>query len=288
MSNKTSNVAEPLVVSTEDVQDVKTPSTSQVELVTEEVAEAPPIEKGRSAEITADDITLPTLRIAHKTGKLGEDFQVGSYVMDGMTQLTEFYPDKKKSSTLEITMLEIQKSFVENVEFGSGQIPDRLYSELDVYNQGKTLKYYTDDKGDRKEPDYWVTFDCRILVKRPTEKVKTRQPDGSMVAQEIASDFFPMHHDGNDYAMLTWQLQRSGYTRAGKRIMNAFHNGIFPCLSCGRFLVGTTSVEFNKGNSTIVPDVTYGKRHDDSFVDFVKHMTVDLPMRGSPTLENKS
>ena len=94
---------------------------------------------------------------------------------------------------------------------------------------------------------------------------------------EVPADFFPIKFKDNDYAMLSWVLQRSGYTRAGKRIMSAFANGIFPCLSCGNFLLSTTAVEFKKGNATIVPELSYGTRHDDEFVEFCEPMTKSLP-----------
>ena len=110
------------------------------------------------------------------------------------------------------------------------------------------------------------------MVKRPTDdKIKTMNSSGEMEAGAIAKTPFPFHFEGDDYAMLAWTLQRSGYTRAGKRVLSAFANQIFPCVHCGRFILSTEISKFG-GNKTFVPNLQYGPKHDDKFVEWVASM----------------
>tara|TARA_R110002167_G_scaffold15560_9_gene62060 strand:+ start:1501 stop:2331 length:831 start_codon:yes stop_codon:yes gene_type:complete len=275
MSTKTSSKTGKnagLSVTTEDIRDESLPTT-EAETYTEDSEIAMPMVAGKSAPITPSDIILPTLRIAHNVGALGDDFQKGSLVVDGQTQVTEFFPKEENSTAIEVTVLGYTKSFVENVPYGSGVIAQRLYDEAQIADMKKTTEYWTDDSGDRQPPHFFPTLDLRILVKRPTDdKIKTMNPSSSeMEAGAIASTHFPFSYDGDDYAMLAWTLQRSGYTRAGKRILSAYANQIFPCVHCGRFILSTEISKFG-GNKTFVPNLQYGPKHDDKFVEWVASM----------------
>jgi hypothetical protein len=253
-----------LTVSTADIQDASLPTT-EVDSYSGDSEIAMPIERGKSAPITRDDIILPTLRLAHNVGSLGEDFQKGSYVVDGQTQVTQFFPKDNRSTQIELTVLEITKSFVENVPYP--QVGKRLYDDKVVASEGKTIEYWTDDAGNRQPPHYFPTLDLRILVKRPTAELETLDENGDKQKGEVPTLSFPFSYAGEDYAMLAWTLQRSGYSRAGKRILSAFANKVFACPHCGRFLLGSSMNEFNS-NKTFVPELQYGAKHDEEFVDW--------------------
>ena len=221
---------------------------------------APP--KGVTAPITKDDLILPTLRIAHKSGALGDQFGHGSYVMDGQLQITNFDKALKKSTPLEVTVLEAQKSYVENIPYGTQQKPNVVFDEAEVTAMQKTTQYWKDDNGNSQQPHYWPTLHCKILVKRPDIQVE---------GEDVPSTLFPLSFDGDNYAMLAWELQRSGYSRAGRRILTAVQHKIFNCLSCGRFLLSTTVATMN-GNSVFVPELSYGETHSDDFVEWCSRM----------------
>lgn len=218
---------------------------------------APP--RGVTAPVTKDDLILPTLRIAHKSGVLGDQFQHGSYVLDGQQQITHFDQANNSSSQLEVTVLEAQKSYVQNVPYNSGIRPEILYSDKDVTAKGKTYNYWTDDNGANQPPHYWPTLQCRVLVKRPTEKLGGKD--------EVPTTLFPLSFDGENYAMLAWELQRSGYSRAGRRILTAMEHKIFECLACGRFMLSTTTASMGQ-NKVFVPELSYGAVHSDDFVEW--------------------
>lgn len=221
---------------------------------------APP--QGVTAPITKNDLILPTLRIAHKSGALGDQFQHGSYVLDGQLQITNFDKADKKSTQLEVTVLEAQKSYVENIPYGTQQTPNVVFDEAEVTAMGKTTQYWRDDNGNSQQPHYWPTLHCKILVKRPDIQV-----DGA----DVPSTLFPLSFGEDRYAMLAWELQRSGYSRAGRRILTAIQHKIFECLSCGRFLLSTTEASMN-GNKVFVPELSYGETHDDEFVEWCARM----------------
>lgn len=219
---------------------------------------APP--RGVTAPVTKDDLILPTLRIAHKSGVLGDQFQHGSYVLDGQQQITQFHQEVNGSTQLEVTILEAQKSYVQNVPYGSGIPPEILFDDEEVTAKGKTYNYWKDDNGVNQQPHYWPTLQCRVLVKRPTAKIGDEK-------KEVPTTLFPLSFDGENYAMLAWQLQRSGYSRAGRRILTAIQHKIFECLMCGRFMLSTTTSTMN-GNKVFVPELSYGAVHSDDFVEW--------------------
>lgn len=225
------------------------------------------IPSGKSAPITSSDIILPTLRLAHNVGSLGEEFQKGSYVVDGSTQITQFDQKEGRSSQVDITVLEWQKTFVENVPWGQERTPDILFSEEAVTGQGKSFNYWSDDNNEKQEPHYWPTLKLRILVKRPTTKIKNM--DGE--PEDVNTSNFPYHFEGEDYAMLAWTLQRSGYTRAGKRILSAFHNKVFECPVCGVFKLSSLLSTFGS-NKTFVPEIQYGAKNSEGFVEWASSL----------------
>jgi hypothetical protein len=220
-----------------------------------------------SAPITSNDIILPTLRLAHNVGSLGEEFQKGSYVVDGSTQITQFNPKENKSTQVDLTVLDFQKSYIENVPWGDDRTAEVLMSEQAVTQKGMSFNYWTDDNGNKQEPHYWPTLKLRVLVKRPKNKIPNI--DGEL--EEVNLSNFPYHFGDDDYAMVAWTLQRSGYTRAGRRILSAFHNKVFECCVCGVFKLSSTLSSFGS-NKTFVPEIQYGVKNEDAFVSWASSL----------------
>lgn len=223
--------------------------------------------KTGSAPITKSDIILPTLRLAHNVGALGEEFQKGSYVIDGSTQVTQFNQKENSSTPIHLTVIDFQKSYVENVPWGDDRVPEILMSEEAVTKRNKTFNYWTDDNNKKQEPHFWPTLKLKVLVKRPTIQILNQEGE----LEDVSKTTFPYNFDGDDYAMVAWELQRSGYTRAGRRILSAYHNKVFDCTVCGSFKLSSSLSSFGT-NKTFVPEIQYGEKHSDDFVSWASKL----------------
>mgnify|MGYP003146248097 CR=1 FL=1 len=242
--------AEALVVEA-DITEASEPSVAQeLEVVSGDTEITAPIQQGASAEITKDDLVLPTLRIVQRVGALAEQHEPGSIIVDG----EEIISDGEQS--VEVTVIEFQKCFTENVPWGAEKIPNVLFSEEAVHQLGLTTSWH-EDEGERVAPDYWPTLHLRVLVK---------QPEGLE-----DSLHFPFNYGDDNYAMLAWTLQRSAYHRAGRRILSAFKFKIFQTPAEGFFRL-TTKLQSFGANKAYVPDVTYGVKHPKDLTAWAESM----------------
>lgn len=228
---------------------------STLETVSQDTEIVLPIERRKGAEIEKSDLVLPTLRMGQRVGNLGEEFGVGSIVVDGEILASD------GTTPVEITVLEYQKCFVERKEFGTG-MPNVLYSQAEVNALGLTTEWHDnpDPSGKRLEPDYDATLNCRVLLKKPAG------------LGDEADLYFPFSFDGDQYAMLAWSMTKSAYNRGARRILSAFAHKVFPTPASGFFRVTTALTSFGQ-NKAVVPEIGYGERHSPEFVEWATSMT---------------
>tara|TARA_Y100000593_G_scaffold86853_1_gene166369 strand:+ start:629 stop:1426 length:798 start_codon:yes stop_codon:yes gene_type:complete len=251
MSETKANVARPKkgeqskTKEAEPVQELA--STADTELAT-------PWTSGRSAEVEATDLQLPRMNIVAKVGPLSEEFPPQSIIIDGDAVISD------GKVPVNMTVIQWNKSYVEHIPWGEGEgkRPEVLYSTEEVYARGGTLDWYTDEDGNRQRPTWDRTLNLQVLVKKPDEMEDTAH--------------FPFEFDGGLYALCAWTLTRTAYSRAAKKFFTAFGHQLKGNVASGTFNL-TTHVADIAGNKVVVPEVRYGPRNSEEFVEWVSEMT---------------
>lgn len=155
---------------------------------------------GVVGEITASDLVIPNIRIAHKTGELGELFEPGSIVLNGEYALLGCRSDDReniKEDPVLMTVTNAEKYYKEKKKFGEDGDPPQTAKSLDeVAELGGSLEFGADKP--------W------IACLKTTVCVKGDDPA-----------FFPFSYKGETYAFATLDLQTwSSYNYAGKIIIS--------------------------------------------------------------------
>lgn len=174
-----------------------------------------------------DDIVFPRLNIVQKVGDLSNSFEHGSILLaqneilytppvkDGKGKVTE-----AGTPPVEIVVMGFKKKrFIEKVPFDSG-IRSRVFgSEQEVVKNGGTLSY---QEWELKKSEGISLFnpsvDCLVGI---------RKPDGVADQHELS---FGYHVGDQRWAVALWQLTRTSYTAAAKKLFTERATG---CLRKG-------------------------------------------------------
>ena len=156
---------------------------------------------GVVGEITASDLVIPNIRIAHKTGELGELFEPGSIVLNGEYALLGCRSDDRenvKEDPVLMTVTTLEKYYKEKKKFGEDGEPPQTAKTLDeVTELGGSLEFGADKP--------W------IACLKTTVCVKGDDPA-----------FFPFNYNDELYAFATLDFGSwSAYNYAGKIILSA-------------------------------------------------------------------
>ena len=172
---------------------------SKKEGATTAVAVAQPA-VGVVGEITASDLVIPNIRIAHKTGELGELFEPGSIVLNGEYALLGCRSDDReniKEGAVLMTVTSAEKYYKEKIAFGGEEAPKTARTLDEVSDLGGSLEFGADKP--------W------IACLKTTVCVKGDDPA-----------FFPFTYNDETYAFATLDFGSwSSYNYAGKQILTA-------------------------------------------------------------------
>jgi len=172
---------------------------SKKEGATNAVAVAQPA-VGVVGEITASDLVIPNIRIAHKTGELGELFEPGSIVLNGEYALLGCRSDDRenvKEDPVLMTVTSAEKYYNEKIAFGGEEAPKTARTLDEVSDLGGSLEFGADKP--------W------IACLKTTVCVKGDDPA-----------FFPFTYNDELYAFATLDFGSwSAYNYAGKIILSA-------------------------------------------------------------------
>jgi len=207
-----------------------------------------------SGEIETSDLVVPSLKMAAKTGELGELFMPGSLVLNAEYALygaRADEPEKKKEDPVWLTVLHAKKSYYEHTEYGSGAMPKTADTLDEVLAQGGSLEWGKDGA----KPTWNPQVCCTVLVRGDDEA------------------YFPWEFGDHRYAMARWILSSfSAYNNAAKPILTAAALNLRAGLEYGSW--GLTSALKKKGaNSWYIPVLATGEKNDEKFATWARELT---------------
>lgn len=209
------------------------------------IASTPPSMGVVVGDIDSSDINMPRLNIVQGVGSLSELFSPGQVVMNQEIVLSN------GTTPIELTVLAARKQFVENLAYDAESRP-RVFDTLDeVHAAGGSINWIGNMR-----PSFVPVLHVNVLIKAP------QGVEGS----------FPIHCNGEDYALAVWTLRGVAYGKAGKSILTAAKFGLQDGLYHGRWTLSTKREKFGR-NSVFVPVLRNTGRHDADFVKFVTSLS---------------
>jgi len=207
-----------------------------------------------SGEIDRSDLVVPSLKMAAKTGELGELFQPGSLVLNAEYALygaRADEPEKKKEDPVWLTVLHAKKSYYERTEFDSGEVSKTADTLDEVLAQGGSLEWGKDGA----KPTWNPQVCCTVIIRGDDEA------------------YFPFEFGDHRYAMARWILATfSAYSNAAKPILTAAALNLRAGLEYGSW--GLTSALKKKGsNSWYIPVLATGEKNDEKFAAWARELT---------------
>ena len=203
--------------------------------------------------IERSDLLVPSLKMAAKTGELGELFVPGSLVLNAEYALygaRADEPEKKKEDPVWLTVLHAKKSYYERTEFGSDEVARTADTMDEMLDQGGSL-----DWGKNGEKPTWnPQLICTVVIRGDDEA------------------YFPFEFDGNQYAMARWAIQSfPAYAAAAKPILTAAALNLRAGLEYGSWGL-TSSLKKGGKNSWYVPVLSTGEKNDEKFATWAKEL----------------
>lgn len=203
--------------------------------------------------IERSDLLVPSLKMAAKTGELGELFLPGSLVLNAEYALygaRADEPEKKKEDPVWLTILHAKKSYYERTEFDSGEVSKTADTLDEVLAQGGSLEWGKDGA----KPTWNPQVCCTVLVRGDDEA------------------HFLWEFEEHRYAMARWILSSfSAYANAAKPILTAAALNLRAGLEYGSW--GLTSALKKKGaNSWYIPVLTTGEKNDEKFATWAREL----------------
>mgnify|MGYP005626825679 FL=1 len=206
-----------------------------------------------SGEIETSDLVVPSLKMAAKTGELGELFMPGSLVLNAEYALygaRADEPEKKKEDPVWLTILHAKKSYYEHTEYGSGEMPKTADTLDEVLAQGGSLEWV-----DGAKPTWNPQVCCTVLVRGDDEA------------------YFPWEFGKHRYAMARWILSSfSAYNNAAKPILTAAALNLRAGLEYGSWKL-SSALKKKGGNSWYIPVLTTGEKNDEKFAAWARELT---------------
>ena len=196
----------------------------------------------------ASDIAFPKLQIAQGVGPLSDLFPKGSVVLDKEMEIC-----KMEAGNVEITVLNIVKTFEENVPFGGDELPRIARNKEEVLRLNGTTDWSTED-GLKIPPSFKPCADALICIK---------QPEG------VNDEWFPYEFEGVNYTFCTWKIKGMAYSASAVPINTAKRMYYRAGLEKGSFLLSTEKRLIN-GNTVACPRIQRGKKHSSEFTAWLK------------------
>jgi len=213
-----------------------------------QVAVAPaaaPILGRVTGEWSNRDVTIPSLKISHKVGGLSDLFDPGSLVLNYKVAISD------GTVPIKLTALTLDKSFVENVEFGGEKVARTFKTMEEVRAAGLHTE--------------WIDGEKPPASEMATSIVVIEAPEGA--SEEVLAEF-PFEFNGKSYAMAEWRMTGSAFTRAGKALNTASKYALREGLHTGFFFLTTEKVKLGK-NSVPVPVLKHGGKNSPEFQAFL-------------------
>jgi len=224
---------------------------------TTEVAVAPAMPVGTvevnrdsvSGEICKSDLQIPSLKLVQQVGDLGELFTPGSFVLNNEHAVSD------GKTVVVLTVAHWNKYYIENVEYGSDQMPDTAKTLKEVSEKGGTTEW------SHETPPTWspVGVATCILQGEDESHFPFEYDDG--VAQ-------PTKH----YAIALWTMRNTAYRRAGRVIMTAAAYNLKMGLEYGSWELTSKRETLGK-NKVFVPVVKTGGRNSEEFATWVRQLS---------------
>jgi len=196
-------------------------------------------------EFSRRDLTIPKINLVNKTGELSNQFPPGSFVYNREILLG----DGKKPAT--ITVTRIAKFYLQDVPYGSGEMPKNFTSIRDVRAAGGALA--GDPDVEEGTDTYSEAMTCIVLVKSPAK----------------AHPLFPFEFAGDHYALAQWLLTKSAYKATGRKLFTDSQFVLREGIDTAAYEL-TSSLRTNSAASWYVPTVKLASRHTPEFIEFVR------------------
>jgi hypothetical protein len=199
-------------------------------------------------EFSRRDLTIPKLNLVNKTGELSNTFPAGSFLYNREVVIG----DGKKPCPITITRM--AKFYLQDLPYGSGEMPKNFSTLRDVRAAGGALA--NDPEAEEGVDRYSEAMTCIVLVKSP----------------EKNHALFPFEYNGEFYALAQWLLTKSAYKQTGRKLFTDSQLALRAGVDTASYEL-TSSIRTNSQGSWYVPVVKLGAKHDEKFVEFVRSIT---------------
>lgn len=199
-------------------------------------------------EFSRRDLTIPKMNLVNKTGELSNQFAPGSFIYNREILLG----DGKKPAL--ITIMRIAKFYLQDVPYGSGEMPKNYTTLRDVRAAGGALA--GDPDVEEGTDTYSEAITAIVLVKAPTQ----------------AHPLFPFEFAGGHYALAQWLLTKSAYKATGRKIFTDSQIALRDGIDTAAYEL-TSTLRTNSAGSWYVPTVKLATRHTPEFVEFVRSIS---------------
>lgn len=223
------------------------------------VAKAPdlPVLSDCIGDFDNDDISFDKFQLAQKIGGLSDDFQPGDWVIRGEKKIAGIGDDP-----LNITVMRLVKSFVEDLPWGGDDKPRTASTKDEVYAMGGTLKWTEDENGKSVKPTWKPMADAFVCIEAPE----------GMDSYEWFPYIFrdPSSEDEveKNIAFVQWTIRNTAYRRAVEPMISARKTYRSSGLMYGSFKLTSEKAVIN-GNQVSVPKIGRGVEHSQPFVEWL-------------------
>ena len=195
-------------------------------------------------ELQGSDFSYPKLKLAQNVGPLFEaGFSPGDIVFNDEIILWQ-----EGCESVELTIISALKQFVEDLPYGSDEMP-RIYKTLaEAENDGLVTTW--GDNGEK--PDVLAQLVCLVMI---------RLPEG------VDPTGFDEIGDGM-YALAIWRIAGASYKQLMKTITNALKTRLRGGLHTGTFKLTAQKVK-GKVNTFWVPTLSPGEMNSEEFTEIL-------------------
>ena len=197
-----------------------------------------------SGEISRGDLNLPGFQIVQSVGPASEDHAPGTILLNREAELST------GETPVKLTVLKVDVSYIENLEYCGEQIPRKFSTLAEVKEVGGYTEWIDD-----KKPPFSKMAEARIMVEAP------EGADESVLAH------FPYEFEGKYYAQAIWSLRGSAFTRAGKTILTAAEFALKDGLYKGSWALTTKREKLGK-NFVFIPILRHADKNSPTVKEF--------------------
>lgn len=240
-------VAKPQPVRVEAVEETDSTELAITETSSTSLAIQAQVDGQIQGEFSRRDLVIPKINLVNKTGELSNQFAPGSFVYNREIVIG----DGKKPA--HITMTRIAKFYLQDVPYGSGEMPKNFTSIRDVRAAGGALA--GDPDVEEGTDTYSEAMTCILLVKSPVKE----------------HPLFPYEFGGNSYALAQWLLTKSAYRATGRKLFTDSQGALRDGIDTAEYEL-TSSLRTSSVASWYVPTVKLATRHTPEFVEFVRSL----------------